>query len=95
MKNCRLGEAKRNPTNGREIKPIATTVAATTPVVAAKSAPTKITAKASPPRKRPNKKTKSKIYPLRFYVGVGGEVVTANSSEISPDNIPHAKYNHY
>ncbi len=40
---------------GREIKPIATTVAATTPVVAASNAPTKTTANAKPPRNRPNR----------------------------------------
>jgi hypothetical protein len=39
---------------GSEIRPIEMTDAATTPVVAASSAPTKITAKASPPRSGPN-----------------------------------------
>ena len=39
---------------GNAIKPIAITDAATMPVVAASSAPTKMTAKASPPRTPPN-----------------------------------------
>ena len=39
---------------GSEIKPIEITAAATTPVVAASSAPTKITAIARPPRSGPN-----------------------------------------
>ena len=39
---------------GSEINPIEMTDAATTPVVAANSAPTKITAKARPPRTVPN-----------------------------------------
>jgi hypothetical protein len=39
---------------GREIRPMEITEAATTPVVAASSAPTKITASARPPRMGPN-----------------------------------------
>ena len=39
---------------GREMTPIATTDAPTTPVAAARSAPTNTTAMASPPRMRPN-----------------------------------------
>jgi hypothetical protein len=40
---------------GSEIRPIEITEAATTPVVAASSAPTKITAKARPAAQRPEK----------------------------------------
>ncbi len=39
---------------GSEIRPIEITAAATTPVVAASSAPTRITATATPPRTGPN-----------------------------------------
>ena len=39
---------------GREIRPMEITAAATTPVVAASSAPTRITATARPPRSGPN-----------------------------------------
>ena len=54
---------------GKEIRPIEITEAATTPVVAASSAPTKITAMARPPRKGPNNwpmvSSKSSAMPLR------------------------------
>ena len=54
---------------GSEINPIEMTEAATTPVVAASSAPTKMTAKASPPRTGPNSwpivSSRSSAMPLR------------------------------
>ena len=54
---------------GSEIRPMAITVAAITPVVAASSAPTSTTAKASPPRTRPNSwptvSSNSSAMPLR------------------------------
>ena len=54
---------------GSEIKPIEITEAATTPVVAASSAPTKITARAKPPRTGPNSwpmvSSRSSAMPLR------------------------------
>jgi hypothetical protein len=54
---------------GSEIRPIEITEAATTPVVAASSAPTKITASARPPRNGPNTwptvSSKSSAMPLR------------------------------
>jgi len=54
---------------GREIRPIEMTEAATTPVVAARIAPTKMTAKARPPRTGPNNwpivSSSSSAIPLR------------------------------
>src|SRR6478735_6226147 len=54
---------------GSEISPIASTEAATTPVVAASSAPTKMTAYATPPRIEPNNcptvSSRSSAIPLR------------------------------
>ena len=54
---------------GSEIRPIEMTEAATTPVVAASSAPTKITASARPPRIGPNTcptvSSRSSAMPLR------------------------------
>ena len=54
---------------GSEIRPIEITDAATTPVVAASSAPTKITASARPPRIGPNSwpmvSSRSSAMPLR------------------------------
>src|SRR5258708_1871377 len=54
---------------GSEIRPIEITEAATTPVVAASSAPTKMTANARPPRSGPNTwpmvSSRSSAMPLR------------------------------
>ena len=54
---------------GSEIRPIEITAAAITPVVAARSAPTKIVARASPPRSGPNicptVSSRSSAIPLR------------------------------
>jgi hypothetical protein len=70
---------------GSEIRPIEITEAATTPVVAASSAPTKITAKARPPRSGPKScpmvssrssamPERSRISPMKVKKGMASKV---------------------
>ena len=73
---------------GSEIRPIEITEAATTPVVAASSAPTKITAKARPPRKGPNSwpmvSSRSSAMPLRSRISPM-KVKNGTASSVSLD----------
>ena len=73
---------------GSEIRPIEITEAATTPVVAASSAPTKITASAKPPRIGPNTwptvsskssamPERSRIRPIKVKKGTASKVSLA------------------
>ncbi len=79
---------------GSEMSPIEITDAATTPVVAASSAPTKITAYARPPRTGPNScptvSSRSSAMPLRSRISPM-KVKKGIASSVSLDITPHSR----
>ena len=83
---------------GSEIRPIAITEAATTPVVAASSAPTRITAKARPPRTGPNSWPMvssrssampdfSRMMPMKVKKGMASSVSLRITSRMRPGSV--------
>src|SRR6478672_1903277 len=79
---------------GSEMRPIEITLAATTPVVAASSAPTKTTAYASPPRSGPNSwpivSSRSSAMPERSRISPMN-VKNGTASSVSFDITPHTR----
>ncbi len=79
---------------GSEMRPIEITDAATTPVVAASSAPTKITAYARPPRIGPNSwpivSSRSSAIPLRSRISPM-KVKNGTASSVSLDITPQIR----
>jgi hypothetical protein len=80
---------------GSEMRPMAMTEAATTPVVAASSAPTKTTAKASPPRTGPNScptvSSRSSAMPERSRISPM-KVKNGTAKSVSFDMMPNRRF---